>query len=346
MLDVRHRDRPVVSCGIGTDALGTPIDPDTLFAVYCSTKPVVALAIGLLVEDGELSWDDRLGDVVDEPIAAGLKPVTVTELLTHTAGLHNLRADHMLARSPTDRRTVARQHVPPDGWSSASHLAYSNFLGWFWLVRIIEAITDAPAREHLRSAVLDPLSLTGEIFTGFAPSEVAFAAAACAVNIDLTGSRPIPMLLERSPSFMSDPDLAAAGGYASIHGLCSLYQGLMTILDSPDEQAAGLPKHLIETMVEPRVAGREDPVMGRSGPWGLGFMVDLRHHRFGEHASARSFGHSGNAGASFAFCDPVHDLSVAVLYTAKVDNTYAVDIRRHAFLTNLYEALGLANEDL
>jgi hypothetical protein len=33
---------------------------------------------------------------------------------------------------------------------------------------------------------------------------------------------------------------------------------------------------------------------------------------------------------------------VAVLYTAKVDDHYAVTIRRHGFLTKLYELLDIA----
>jgi hypothetical protein len=208
-------------------------------------------------------------------------------------------------------------------------------------VRIIEALTRGPASAHVNIAVLGPLGLSEDIYTGFEPDEAATAAARCGVNVDLTGSQPVPMLLERSPSFMRDPDLAAAGGYATVRGLCSFYEALMTVLAAPADAPSPLPRHLIETMIEPMVTGRHDPVLRCDGPWGLGLMVDLRAHYFGDHTSARSVGHSGNAGSSFAFCDPAHDLSVAVHYTAKVDDHYAVTIRRHGFLTKLYELLDL-----
>lgn len=345
VIDIRHRGEVIVSCGIGTDGLGKPVDPETLFAVYCSAKPVVALAIGMLVEARELSWDDRLGDVLDDGARSGLAPdvgeVTVAQLLTHTAGLHRLSAQAMFPRSPHDRRTVARQHTPPAGWSPDSDLAYSNFLGWYWLVRIIEALTGGPANAHINATVLAPLGLTEDIYTGFDPEDIATAATRCGVNVDLTGSRPVPMLLERSPSFMRDPDLAAAGGYATVRGLCAFYEALMAVLARPLEAPVPLPRHVIQTMVEPVVTGRRDPVLRCDGPWGLGFMVDLRQHFFGDHTSTRSFGHSGNSGSSFACCDPTHDLAVAVLYTAKVDDHYAVLIRRHGFLTKLYELLDL-----
>ncbi|HMJ76015.1 MAG TPA: serine hydrolase domain-containing protein, partial [Iamia sp.] len=184
-------------CGIGTDGLGKPVDPETLFAVYCSAKPVVALAMGMLVEARELSWDDRLGDILDEEAKSGLAPgvggITVAQLLTHTAGLHRLSAQAMFPRSPHDRRAIARQHTPPPGWSPDSDLAYSNFLGWYWLVRIIEALTAGPASAHINEVVLGPLGplgLTEDLYTGFEPAEIATAAARCGVNVDLTGSRP------------------------------------------------------------------------------------------------------------------------------------------------------------
>ncbi|HMJ77456.1 MAG TPA: hypothetical protein VK507_15865, partial [Iamia sp.] len=122
---------------------------------------------------------------------------------------------------------------------------------------------------------------------------------------------------------------------------CAFYEALMAILMKPADAPVPLPRHLIETMVGPAVTGRPDPILRCDGPWGLGLMVDLRQHFFGDHTSARSFGHSGNSGSSFAFCDPTHDLSVSVLDTAKVDDHDAVLIRRHGFLTKLYELLDL-----
>lgn len=342
VIEIRQRGQVIVSCGIGNDGLGRPVEPETLFAVYCSAKPVVALAVGMLVEAGELSWDDRLGDVLDEPmLAPRVGEITVAQLLTHTAGLHRLTAQAMFRRSPHDRLTIARQHTPPPGWSPTTDLGYANFLGWYWLVRVIEALTGGPAHAHVTTTVLEPVGLADDIFAGFDPGAVPAAAARCGVNVDLTGERPVPMVLERSPTFMRDPDLAAAGGYATVRGLCALYEALTTVLTAPADAPTPLPRHLIETMMEPVVSGRPDPVLRCDAPWGLGFMVDLRPHFFGDHTSTRSFGHSGNSGASFAFCDPDHDLSVSVLHTAKVDDHYAVIIRRHGFLTQLYEALDL-----
>ena len=48
----------------GTDALGRPVQVDSRFATYCAVKPLVAMAAAAAVDDWDLSWDDRVGDLL------------------------------------------------------------------------------------------------------------------------------------------------------------------------------------------------------------------------------------------------------------------------------------------
>jgi CubicO group peptidase (beta-lactamase class C family) len=330
----------MASCAIGTDGLEQTLSPDSMFAVYCATKPIVALAIGALVAAGELSWEDRLADILDD--VGSSDRVTVEQLLTHTAGLHRLRANRMLAKSPSDRRMEALAHASPADWVPSADLGYSNFLGWYWLLRVIEAVTEVSVVSYLRDAVVAPLGLTGSVYPGVSLEDVDEIIGRCAVNVDLTDKGPVPLLLERSPTFMCDPDVPAVGGYATVRGLCELYEQLSLILSGERDSAGRISKELLAEMLLPRVVNRYDRVMQRESSWGLGFMVDLESHFFGERVGPRAFGHSGNAGSSFAFCDPDHGLSMAVLYTARVDDNFAVEVRRRTFVERTYQALDLS----
>ncbi len=342
VLEVRLGDDVALSCGIGTDGLHRPVDPQTLFAVYCCTKPVMALAVASLVAQGEISWDDRLGDVLDVEVADGIGERTIEQVMTHTAGFHLLRAENVLPHSPSDRRQMVHSHLPPEGWSPRSHLAYSNFLGWYWLGAAIRAVTGQDPTDYVRASVIEPLGLSGDVYLGFSALDAKAAAGRCGVNVDLSGRAPVPLMLEKVPGFMSDPDLVAAGGYATMSGLCRFYQSLLGVMAGDHDGTAWLSSGLLEEMTTPHVRGRHDLVMGRPGSWGLGFMVDLATHKFGDGPSARSFGHSGNAGSSFAFCDPAHQLSMAVIHTAKVDADISVGGRRSALINSVYTALGLS----
>ncbi|WP_374944409.1 serine hydrolase domain-containing protein [Sphingomonas sp.] len=78
-----------------------PADADTLWRVYSMTKPITGMAAMMLVEDGKLSLDEPLGDIFpafrsmkvltdpDTSLASrpAARPITIRNLLTHTAGL-------------------------------------------------------------------------------------------------------------------------------------------------------------------------------------------------------------------------------------------------------------------
>ncbi len=80
------------------------VDADTLFRIYSMTKPITGLATIMCIEDGLLSLDQPLADILpafgnmqvqreyDGPITAdnlepAERPITIRHLLTHTAGL-------------------------------------------------------------------------------------------------------------------------------------------------------------------------------------------------------------------------------------------------------------------
>jgi len=90
-----------VSAGrIATDANAAPAGPDSLWRVYSMTKPITAMAAMILIQDGKMKLDEPISDflpafktmrvqlnenTVDSRPAT--RPITVRNLLTHTAGL-------------------------------------------------------------------------------------------------------------------------------------------------------------------------------------------------------------------------------------------------------------------
>src|SRR5262245_36902667 len=60
-------DRVVYLKGHGVRKLGggKPVTPDTLFAVASVTKSFTATAVGLLVDDGMMAWDDPVRKHLD-----------------------------------------------------------------------------------------------------------------------------------------------------------------------------------------------------------------------------------------------------------------------------------------
>jgi CubicO group peptidase (beta-lactamase class C family) len=84
----------VFAKGYGVLELGKPdsADENTLFAIGSTTKAMTAAALGILVDEGKLGWDDPVTKHLPwfqlrDPVVT--REVTVRDLLTHRAGLPN-----------------------------------------------------------------------------------------------------------------------------------------------------------------------------------------------------------------------------------------------------------------
>ncbi|MDJ0643214.1 MAG: serine hydrolase domain-containing protein [Erythrobacter sp.] len=80
----------------------TPVDENSLYRIYSMTKPITGMAIMMLIDDGKLTLDQPLRDILpkfkdtqvlvdpegslDDTVAAE-RDITIRQLLTHTAGL-------------------------------------------------------------------------------------------------------------------------------------------------------------------------------------------------------------------------------------------------------------------
>lgn len=63
-------------------------DGDTLFAIGSLSKGFLGAITALMVQDGQLSWDDTLERLLpDVPLSSDAKKITLLSLATHTSGL-------------------------------------------------------------------------------------------------------------------------------------------------------------------------------------------------------------------------------------------------------------------
>ena len=97
----------VMAKGYGVSSLKTkaPMDANTLVGIASNTKAFTAAALGLLVDEGKLRWDDKVTDYIPEfkmydPYVTA--EFTVRDLLTHRSGLGLGAGDLMMFPDSTD----------------------------------------------------------------------------------------------------------------------------------------------------------------------------------------------------------------------------------------------------
>lgn len=75
--------------GVADRETGRRPDADTLFAIGSLSKAFLGTIADLLVQEGRLSWDDTLGEVIpkDAKPSRDARAITLLQLATHTSGL-------------------------------------------------------------------------------------------------------------------------------------------------------------------------------------------------------------------------------------------------------------------
>jgi len=175
-----------------------PVQPTSLFRIASLSKPLTAVAILQLIEQGRLRLDDKVFDLLEfQPhLAEGasidprLRQITIGHLLHHTGGWDRDKSFDPMFRSVEIARALgvpspARQeHIirymmgRPLDFTPGDHYAYSNF-GYSLLGRVIEAVAHQPYESYVRAQVLTPLGITdmrigATLLTGRAPTEVKY----------------------------------------------------------------------------------------------------------------------------------------------------------------------------
>ena len=135
--------------------------PETLFLVASLTKPVVAAAAVILVENGLLTMDDRVGDLLPRFAQNGKSDVRLRHLLTHTSGLPDMPPNNreLRARHEPIERFVEEVERSPLAFQPGTAVAYQS-MGFLALAGVIRAVSGLPCAEFLRREVFEPFGMT------------------------------------------------------------------------------------------------------------------------------------------------------------------------------------------
>ena len=117
--------------GVRTEGQSEPVDVNTLFAIGSNTKAFTAAAIGTLVDDGSMSWDDAVTEHLPEFLLYDpyvTREITIRDALSHRSGLGR-RGDMIWYGTPFDRAEVIRRvrHLEPNT-SFRSQFGYQNIM--------------------------------------------------------------------------------------------------------------------------------------------------------------------------------------------------------------------------
>ena len=163
--------------GYGYADLGsrTPVSPaTTLVRIGSVSKLFTCTAVMQLVEQGRLDLDRDINDYLDFRIPARFgKPITLRELMTHTAGFEDTTRD-LLPATPAgvNLGKYLKAHVPARIFLPGRIVAYSNY-GEGLAGYIVQRVSGEPFDEYVRRHILAPLDMRHSTFAQPLPARLA-----------------------------------------------------------------------------------------------------------------------------------------------------------------------------
>jgi CubicO group peptidase (beta-lactamase class C family) len=317
----------LLDAAFGESRAGVAMTRDSLNLWMSSTKPVAAVAIAQLWERRLLELDDRVVRFIPEFGQNGKEPVTIRQILTHTAGF---RAPPRSQDQPWDQiiAEICGARLEPN-WVPGRRAGYHPVSSWYVLGEIVRRASGLDYSRYVREAIFEPLEMRdswvgmpGEQFEAYGPR--------IAVMHKITADGKCVPLDARATTTSCRP---GSGGWGPIRELGRFYEMLMgrgriqnekhaMTNDNRAEAGRMLSPQGVEAITARHRSGVMDETFKQPMDWGLGFLLNRwdapveMPYGYGPRVSPRTFGHGG-AESSGGYCDPERGLVVAYVFNGQ-----------------------------
>jgi CubicO group peptidase (beta-lactamase class C family) len=318
--------------GLADVAGKKPMQPDSLFWIASMTKPVTAVAVLMLQDEGKLNVADPVAKYI--PAFAELKTpsgkpanLTITQILTHTSGLGEASAEGA-RNAKTLSDLIPLYLAAPMQYEPGAKWQYTQS-GINVASRIVEVVSGLSFDAFTQQRIFDPLGMKNTTFYP-APGTVvtAYAKNRTTGELEMTPPRADFGVRNRPPLgngglYSTGPDYARfcrmllGGGV--LEGKRYLSANAMQLLTTV--QTGSLPCGFFQAA---EYANR-----GTNYGWGIGTCV-LRtpHEGVAAMLSPGTFGHGGAWGTQ-AWIDPVRGVAyILMVQRSNFPNSDASDVRR------------------
>ena len=320
---------------------GKPMRLDTIHRIYSMTKPVTSVAVMMLYEEGKFQLNDPVAKYLPEfakmqvgidekdpqtgkatlKTAPAKRPITVRDLLRHTAGLTygffsdtlvdqeyrkaRILSDLNLAEFVTNLSKIPLVHEPGTRW----HYSVSvDVLG-----RLVEVLSGKPFDQFLQERIFTPLEMRDTGFYVPADKKDRFAklysptkdgkiqpAVICATRQECVEKFPNAV-----PSYLEPPTLPSGGGGLVSTAYDYLRFCQMLLNKGQYDGKRLLSRKTVQLMSSDNLG--TIPGMGPGAGFGLGFAVSKAPGEAGMMGSPGEYNWGGAAGTRF-WIDPQEEL--------------------------------------
>ena len=289
--------------GLADQQAAKPVESDTMFVLYSSTKPLAAACLHILWERGKLGWDDLVSGHWPEFGQNGKEQITIRHILTHQGGFPDT-PNELTWDKWNDWEFVVNtlEKIKPI-FEPGKLIAYHprNF-GWV-IAELVQRIDGRPFRQFLREEITAPLGMD-DTYVGL-PAELESRVSKEHAMEDCDRLTMVTTYNKPEVHLAVQP---AGGGIATARDLARFYA--MMIGGGYLEGTRVLSQDTVEEVTKLQVEGM-DHTLERLVRRSLGLCLGDGRMGSPEKITDSTFGHAG-AGTSVGWADP--ELGLAVGY--------------------------------
>lgn len=350
-LCVYHQGYPVIDVWGGTtDRAGRePWREDTLVNVFSSGKPVLAVILLQLVQEGRLSLDMPIAEYWPEFAMAGKEQITARHLLSHRSGLSAL-VEPLPADALYDwQRMVTALEQQQPWWQPGSAHGYAPMTYGWLLGELVRRLEGCMPGEAIAERITQPLGL--EFYVGLNDQQLTRVSDVSRLK-NASGDETAQRLYQRmlqpktltGKAFGNPPAMLtssnrlewrtmqqpAANAHADARALAGFYNALL--------QGSLLEAEWLQEMQREHSSGMDRTLLTETR-FGLGCMLQPQEEAVegGFGLGPLAFGHPG-AGGTLGCADPALQLAVSFV-TNSMDAYVLTDPRARKLNRCLLELL-------
>ena len=169
----------VATAGLANIETGAPMTPATGFHMCSINKTFTAVAILRLVDQGKLSLDRRVIDILGQPVVKripNITDITVAQLLDHSSGIYPTNNDPAYIKTlvgsdaftgrvwtPEEMIELATlpENKPVAKPGEGHHYSDTNYI---LLGMIVESVSGETLKNHIARTILEPLGMGATYF--------------------------------------------------------------------------------------------------------------------------------------------------------------------------------------
>lgn len=328
-----------------------PWKEDTIAGFYSTGKPLAALCVLKLIDEGMLELDAPVCRWWPEFAASGKSGITVRQVLCHQAGLPAIKK-RLPRLAMLDWQLMVKSLAEQSPWLTpgSGHAYHSNTYG-FLVGEIVRRVSGKSIGQYFKEKIAEPLGV--DVAFGLTEYDLSRVAE---IVWHPSGDAPDSAILDQPMdenrrmilySYINPPEMSSLGvmntrewrmaevpsanGHGTARGIAKIYHML--------SQGGSCGEHTLvsrDILKEATKVQSEGfcPILERDVSFGLGFQQSRPERPLGP--NIKSFGHYGTGG-SLGFADP--DARIGFGYVMNDITPRWQNSRNHALVNALYECI-------